>query len=120
MQERFSVAQERATAAQGETSRLMREKKELLERLSALQSTIDGHMSADSKEMETNEYRERINRMEDELQAAQGENTKRVNETTQFLQMKKLMQSQAVKIKDLRRKLQKYEPDDCKGDDDDF
>ena len=98
-------------------------KKELLQRLGDLQADIDNSNNAnnaDSKDSNNNEneYREKLRNMEDDLHTAQGENNKRVNETTQFLTMKKLMQNQTVKIKDLRRKLQKYEPDDCKGDED--
>ena len=41
------------------------------------------------------------------------ENERRVRDTNQFKQMKKLMcRMQAQNIKDLRRRLQQYEPDD--------
>lgn len=56
--------------------------------------------------------------LEKALEDAKEENAKRVSETAQFQQMRKLMQSQASKIRDLRKKLQKYEPDACKEDDD--
>jgi hypothetical protein len=51
------------------------------------------------------------------LDEAKEENNKRIAETTQFQQMKKLMQSQSVKIRDLRLRLQKYEPDNAKEED---
>jgi hypothetical protein len=34
--------------------------------------------------------------------------------------MKTMMQTQSKKIVELRKRLYKYEPDDSKGDDDDF
>ncbi len=58
--------------------------------------------------------------LEDALREAKEENDKRVRETNQFMTMKKLMQSQAATIKDLRNRLQAYEPDDaadCKEED---
>lgn len=58
----------------------------------------------------------------DELQRALNEakeqSAKRVSDTSQFQQMRKIMQSQSEKIKDLRRRLQKYEPENVKEDDD--
>jgi leucine zipper transcription factor-like protein 1 len=59
--------------------------------------------------------------LEKQLEEAKEENNKRVSETAQFQQMRKMMQSQSNKIRDLRRRLERYEPDagDSKGDDDD-
>ena len=57
--------------------------------------------------------------LERALEEAKEENSKRVAETSQFQQMRKMMQSQSAKIRDLRKRLQKYEPDACKEDDDD-
>eukprot|EP01040_Poterioochromonas_malhamensis_P011382 gene11382-12405_t len=56
--------------------------------------------------------------LERALEEAKEENAKRISDTTQFQQMRKLMQSQSVKIRDLRKRLQKYEPDSVKEDDD--
>jgi predicted RNase H-like nuclease (RuvC/YqgF family) len=58
-----------------------------------------------------------VRSLEDQLAEAKEEGTKRVSETTQFQQMRKMMQTQSGQIRDLRRRLQKYEPDDCKMDD---
>ena len=58
----------------------------------------------------------RVEHLEDDLREAREENEKRVQDTTQFTQMKKLMQTQSSNIKDLRRRLQKYEPSDAKDD----
>jgi len=56
--------------------------------------------------------------LERALEEAKEENAKRISDTTQFQQMRKLMQSQSAKIRDLRKRLQKYEPDSVKEDDD--
>lgn len=63
---------------------------------------------------------EKINNLEELLIVAREENNKRVSETSQYQQMKKLMQTQSSNIKDLRRKLERYEPDNTKDDDDRF
>ena len=63
------------------------------------------------------ELEEKMERLQESLDEAKEENSKRISETTQFQQMKKLMQSQSDKIKQLRARLSKYEPDDCKEDD---
>lgn len=64
-----------------------------------------------------NDLEVKVERLQESLDEAKEENNKRVSETTQFQQMKKLMQSQSDKIKHLRARLSKYEPDDCKEDD---
>lgn len=64
------------------------------------------------------EIEEKMERLAASLDEAKEENNKRVSETSQFQQMKKLMQSQSVKIRQLRERLSKYEPDDTKEDDD--
>jgi hypothetical protein len=43
---------------------------------------------------------------------------RRVAETSQFVQMRKIMQTQSGTIRDLRRRLEKYEPDSVKEDND--
>lgn len=58
----------------------------------------------------------RIRALESELREAREEGEKRVSDTLQFQQMKKLMQSQSANLTDLRRRLARYEPDDAKGD----
>lgn len=54
----------------------------------------------------------KLDDMASQLDIATEENAKRVGETAQFQQMRKLMQAQATKLKDLRKRLQKYEPED--------
>ena len=52
-----------------------------------------------------------IDKLIQALEKTQEENEKRVASTSQFQQMKKIMQSQAKKIAKMRKKLEKYEPD---------
>ncbi len=54
---------------------------------------------------------ERIRKLEEALEGAKEESTKRVLETTQVQSMKQIMKSQADKIKYLRSRLDMYEPD---------
>ena len=49
------------------------------------------------------------------LAEAKEENEKRVRDTNQFKQMQRIMQ-QAADIRELRRRLQAYEPDDADAD----
>jgi len=73
---------------------------------------------AESKTQDEYLEKEKERELQRALDEAKEENTKRVSDTTQFQQMRKLMQSQAAKIRDLRRRLEKYEPDAVKEDDD--
>jgi hypothetical protein len=66
---------------------------------------------AEGKNFETEKNKGKIERLENELMDAKSETNKKVSETTQFQQMMKLMKSQAVTIKELRKKLQVYEPE---------
>lgn len=58
--------------------------------------------------------------LEEALREAKEENERRVRDTNQFMTMKKLMQGQAAQLKQLKQRLQRYEPDDeadCKMED---
>lgn len=82
-------------------------------RLAEAEATIRelrGHHKAESND--------KLRSLEHALEEAKEEGTKRVAETSQFQQMKKLMQSQSNKIRELRRRLQQYEPDTGKEEDD--
>ena len=76
--------------------------------------------NAESKRDDASE-RATLRRLEQALEEAKEENSKRVSETSQFQQMRKLMQSQSTKIRDLRKRLEKYEPnrDDEEEEEDD-
>lgn len=73
--------------------------------------------AAESKSADDSNTRAQLRSLERSLEEAKEENNKRINETTQFQQMRKMMQSQSAKIRDLRRRLERYEPDACKEDD---
>jgi hypothetical protein len=76
-------------------------------------------LEAEGKRREDSEDKAQLKDLEAALEEAKEENSKRIAETSQFQQMRKLMQSQNTKIRDLRRRLDKYEPDakDDEGDD---
>ena len=61
--------------------------------------------------------REKIRKLEISLSDCMEEGEKRVMDTAQFRQMKQLMQTQSGNIRDLRRRLEKYEPDSVDDDD---
>lgn len=72
---------------------------------------------SESKQQDELAGKKQSKELERALEEAKEENAKRVSETTQFQQMRKIMQSQGAKIRDLSRRLQKYEPDAVKEDD---
>mmetsp|Transcript_11035 Transcript_11035/g.18515 ORF Transcript_11035/g.18515 Transcript_11035/m.18515 type:complete len:174 (+) Transcript_11035:412-933(+) len=111
-------------------SKAMREQTERLEDKNArLQAEVDSLRrrlgmadqslsdAAESKMQGDAETRMNMRSMESALNDAKEENNKRVNDTAQFQQMKKIMQSQSATIRDLRRRLERYEPDSAKQDD---
>lgn len=63
--------------------------------------------------------REKIKKLENALSDCREEGERRVADTPQFKQMRQLMQTQSTNIRDLRRRLEKYEPDSFTGDDED-
>lgn len=72
----------------------------------------------ESKNNDDSLGRSELRRLENALEESKEENCKRVAETVQFQQMRKLMQTQSSKIRELRVRLQKYEPECVKEDDD--
>jgi predicted nuclease with TOPRIM domain len=102
-----------------ETSRLEETNKRLQTEVTMLRDRlrqVDKQYSSLSESKTRDEHGSR--ELEKQLEEAKEENAKRISETTQFQQMRKLMQSQSSKIRDLRKRLQKYEPDACKEDED--
>lgn len=95
---------------------LQREVSLLRQRLSQLEKN-SSHF-AESKEQENLRAKQQSKELERALEEAKEENTKRVAETAQFQQMRKIMQSQSAKLRELRKRLQVYEPDAVKDDDD--
>ena len=99
MKDETRMLKEKAEAAEELNQRLQDENAELVRKLAiARRSAGEGKQSEEA--------------MADALAEAKEENDKRVRDTNQFKQMKKLMQTQASNIKDLRKRLAVYEPDD--------
>lgn len=96
-------------------SRLQAEVNSLRQRLA--QSDRSLQHAAESKHESDTTGRSNLRNLERSLEEAKEENNRRISETSQFQQMRKLMQSQSAKIRDLRRRLEKYEPDSVKEDD---
>ena len=96
-------------------ARLQSEVNSLRQRLAQVDRSMQN--IAESKTQEDSNSRNQLRSLERSLEEAKEENNKRINETSQFQQMRKLMQSQSAKIRDLRRRLERYEPDSVKEDD---
>jgi len=77
----------------------------------------DAMRAAESKSQGDAEARSGMRSLESALEDAKEEGARRVAETSQFVQMRKIMQTQSGTIRDLRRRLEKYEPDSVKEDD---
>ncbi len=98
------------TRLEESNNRLQNEVTALKKRLLALDSSYnhtESKLQADSVHSRE---------LEHALQEAKEQGQKRVADTTQFQQMRKLMQIQSSKIRDLRKRLQRYEPDAVKED----
>lgn len=101
------------TARLGETNSRLQADVEMLNH-KLRQAEMRTSQIADSKMSDDSDEVRRLQRLLDE---AREENNKRVSDTAQFQQMRKMMQSQSTKLRDLRRRLQVYEPDAVKDDD---
>lgn len=113
---------DRFTMMQTEASRLNKENSALKNDLSDLQQRLGRVESSAKRSDDSKVDSSQVRRLEEELRRLKEESTKRVADSSQFQQMKDLMKSQTFKIKDLRRRLQRYEPDDdgkAGSDDDD-
>ena len=99
MKDEARILKDKVEAAEELSQRLQDENAELVRKLAIARRS--GGESKQGEEM-----------LADALAEAKEENEKRVRDTNQFKQMKKLMQTQAQNIKELRKRLQQYEPDD--------
>lgn len=91
-------------------ARLSAEKLELMSQIELLKQTMDASGESGSKEAE--DGASRVQKLKDDLNSALEENEKRVSETNQFQQMRRMMQTQSTKLQELRTRLAKYEPED--------
>lgn len=90
---------------------------ETIVRLAEAEKTIR-QLGGDTRKFDL-ESDAKLKNMVQALEDAKEEANKKVSDSTQFIQMKKLMQSQSMKLRELRRRLQQYEPDNGKEEDDD-
>lgn len=124
LEESNKQLQARFNTLQADATKLAREKAALQNELSDLRRHLEiaerNNQDFESSVKGGNDTLQRkIQRLEDELDEERETNQKRVAETPQFLQMKKMMQSQNEKIRELRRRLERYEPDNSKEEEDD-
>ena len=78
-------------------------------------SASEGKRNDDRQDNEN----QKIKKLENDLKISEEENNRRISDTSQYKQMRQMMQSQSGKIRDLRRRLERYEPDTMKEDDED-
>lgn len=98
---------------ENQVSQLRRQLTEANRRVSSL--------AADAKASEEDSrLRDRVRDLDCELAEAKEENARKVADSKQFQQMRKIMQKQTLEIKRLRERLQVFEPDDCKEEKEDF
>jgi hypothetical protein len=108
MKEETRQLKEQAEAAEELNQRLQDENANLVRKLAVAKRSM-----GEGKESEE--------AMNHALAEAKEENEKRVRDTNQFRQMQRIMQKQAADIRELRKRLQRYEPEDdadCKELDD--
>ena len=113
------VLQNQLKSLEKQSMKLGKEKLDLMTQIEELKLKMDQSSDSVSKTDDA-DNNERIRKLQDDLNVAQEENEKRVGSTSQFQQMKKIMQSQSKKIAAMRKKLQKYEPQDYDEEEDDL
>lgn len=97
-------------ALESSAARLGADKLELMGQIERLKQKMDESDESGSKEAE--DGASRVRKLQDDLNSALEENEKRVSETNQFQQMKRMMQTQSAKLRELRTRLAKYEPEE--------
>ena len=99
MKEETRQLKEQAEAAEELNKRLQEENTDLVRKLAiSRRSAGEGKQSEEA--------------LEEALADAKEENEKRVRDTNQFKQMQRMMQKQAADIRELRKRIQAYEPDE--------
>ena len=103
MKEETRLLKEQIQSSEELNKRLQEENSDLARKLAiARRSAGEGKQSEEA--------------LEEALAEAKEENEKRVRDTNQFKQMQRIMQKQAADIRELRKRLQAYEPDDADAD----
>ena len=100
LQARFNAVQSDATKLAREKAALQSEVNDLRRRLEIVEKNSQDYES--SVKGGNDSLQKKIQRLEDELDEEKEMNQKRVADTPQFQQMKKMMQSQNEKIRELR------------------
>ena len=95
--------QERYTAAQRENASLTME-------LSELRRQLNSRAEGKSDEGED------VNQLKEEIRMLKEENEKRFQNSEQYQRMKNMMLGKSEQIRELRQRLEKYEPQDMRGD----
>ena len=99
MKEETRQLKEQAEAAEELNKRLQEENTDLVRKLAiSRRSAGEGKQSEEA--------------LEEALADAKEENEKRVRDTNQFKQMQRMMQKQAADIRELRKRIQAYDPDE--------
>mmetsp|Transcript_4408 Transcript_4408/g.6074 ORF Transcript_4408/g.6074 Transcript_4408/m.6074 type:complete len:286 (-) Transcript_4408:436-1293(-) len=123
--------QERFNALQAQTSEILKEKSALARQVTELNSKIrmmeienEGRESeakeiAQAKNEIDPELQQEIDALKGELSEAKEENAKKLNESKQYAQMRKIINTKSEQIKELRQRLAMYEQDDVEGLDSD-
>jgi len=111
-----------AKSRREETERLQMSNQRLQQEVDGLKRRLENaeraRPVAETKLADDGANGRQLRQLEMALAEAQEENSKRVSETSQFQQMRRLMQSQSAKIQGLRSRLERYEPDVVKEEDD--
>ena len=93
-------------SVQEDATKLAREKKEMQKEIDVLRQRLEtAEQSSQGNERYGKGIQDnmmRIRELEEDLEEERSRNTARVSETPQFIQMRKMMQSQNSKIRDLR------------------
>ena len=111
------LADSKETSNKAEYERLVAENRAMNSELAVLRARLnnserDARDAKSAADASTSGLMLSYSDLERALADAKEENAKKVTETAQFIQMRKVMQSQAKHIRDLKSRLQRYEPDD--------
>lgn len=116
------IAQERCARLQADASAALRENSSLREELSLLRNQA---RSGEEKGAESGSRVQELSRelasLQSRLDEESEQSQKKLSESRQFMQLKKMLSSKTEQVQELRRRLRRYEPaeGDAKLDDDD-
>eukprot|EP00668_Euglena_longa_P011786 GGOE01014203.1.p1 GENE.GGOE01014203.1~~GGOE01014203.1.p1 ORF type:complete len:317 (-),score=84.14 GGOE01014203.1:228-1151(-) len=116
LEQEVARLQEKAQKIQQQYTTMMQEKSKLSQQLAAIKDSSDASASSASAralslEEELAEFKAVLATKDREIAAGQQQLTGKLNECTQFKTLKKLLAQKTQQVKELRAKLNKYEPD---------